>query len=156
MPPSNIRDTTPVSREEFEELKTTVEHGFARMDEQFARIDERFVRMDEQFARIDDRFVRMDEQFARIDERFVRIDEQFAGVDARFTSMRTYMDVRFERLEETTRILADGLLAVDRKIDRVADAIRGDIADLKTVVTASYRKLDRRVTALERRRGPKH
>lgn len=52
--------------------------------------------------------------------------------------MRLYLDVIAERLQASIRVVAEGLLQVDAKIDRMFAELKAEIA-----------RLDRRVTRLE-------
>ena len=49
------------------------------------------------------KFASIDERFARIDERFERIDERFESIDKRFEEIKTYVDLRINRLAEASR-----------------------------------------------------
>jgi hypothetical protein len=49
------------------------------------------------------KFASIDERFARIDERFERIDERFKSIDKRFEEIKTYVDLRINRLAEASR-----------------------------------------------------
>lgn len=68
---------------------------------------------------------------------------------------RRHMDIRFEAQEATNRLLAEGIAAVDEKLDRKVDGLRAgmnaEFAETRAMIKLSYRDLDRRLTTLEER-----
>jgi hypothetical protein len=97
--------TTPEKRwtdDRLDDLKETVEDGFARtdkkMDDGFARVDKK---MDDGFARADKK---MDDGFARADKKmddgFARVDADIRELRSGVNGLRVEVDARFDKLNE--------------------------------------------------------
>jgi hypothetical protein len=114
-------------RREFDSVRTEMREGFARVDQEIARVDRKIedvrTEMREGFARVDQEIenvrTEMREGFARVDQEIenVRTEmrEGFARVDQEIENVRTEMRGGYERLE--------------RKIQKNTD----DIAELKGI-----------------------
>lgn len=66
------------------------------------------------------------------------------------TEIRRHFDVVAEGLSAKIEQVAEGVLVVDAKLDRVHGSIDADFAEVKPMVKLSFVELDRRVTGLER------
>lgn len=103
------------------------------------------------------------ELMAYLDERFRGIDERFRETSQQITGLRDETVEHFGRVEDEIRhtrveveglrgdlrLLAEGMLGVNEKLD----AFRGDVTqridEVRTFVKISYSDLDRRVRPLE-------
>ena len=133
------------------------------LDERFAYLDRRFGAIDQRFEAVGRRFDAIDRQFNAVDQRFEAVDRRFDAVDQRFDAMERRQDSTDARLEGTRRhlgvlienldgkiqLVAEGVINVDQKIDRVRVELKGEIAEVKDLLRGSYSDLDRRVRRLE-------
>lgn len=101
-------------------------------------------RFDEFGRQIDARFAAHDARFTAVDAKLVEHDAQLARLDARITESaaetRRHFDVIAEALMDQIRLVAEGVLNVDQKLDR----FRAEVAD-------EFRQVDRRLLRLEAR-----
>lgn len=108
------------------------------------RFDEFGQQLDSRFAAHDARFTTVDTKLAEHDARFTEHDGLLARLDARITESaaetRRHFDVIAEALMDQIRLVAEGVLTVDQKLDR----FRVEVAD-------EFRQVDRRRLRLEMR-----
>jgi septal ring factor EnvC (AmiA/AmiB activator) len=141
----------------------------ARMDQRFDGLDTRLDSVDghlngfdTRLAGVDRRLDGLDARFDGIDRRLDAVDARFDAVDARFDAVdrrleelsermdshavetRRHFDVVAESLVSQIRLVAEGVLTVDRKVDRVADELRGELV-----------RVNRRMLTLSARIPPK-
>ena len=90
----------------------------------------------------------------------------FGRIDERFNAMQQQMDIRFDRLEndireanaridnvrDGVRALAAGQNTFELKLDRFIMDTAENFRDVRGEMRYSFRELDKRVTALEKRR----
>lgn len=112
-------------------------------------LDERFAYLDQQFEAVDRRFDAMDRRFGVIDQRFDAMDRRQDTTDARLEDVRRHLGVLIENLDGKIQLVAEGVIAVDQKIDRVHAELKAEIGEVKTLLTFSYTDLDRRVRRRE-------
>jgi len=72
-------------REDFVDLRSHMDQGFAKVDQEFAKVDQEFAKVDQEFAKIN-------QEFAKVDREFAKINREFAKVDRGFTEMRGKLD----------------------------------------------------------------
>jgi hypothetical protein len=98
----------------------------------------RFDRIDQRFDGVDRRLDTMDRRFDTMDQRF---DER---MNAHAVEIRRHFDVVAESMSSHFQLVAEGVVSLDRKVDRIADALRGE-----------QTRLGRRLDALAARLPPK-
>ncbi len=108
-------------------------------------------------AYLDQRFTglveTMDRRFDAVDGRFDVMERRQDALDARIEDTRRHLGVLIENLDSKIQTVAEGVITVDRKIDRVQAELKTEIGEVKTLLRLSYSDLDRRVRRLERDRG---
>lgn len=116
-------------------------------------LDERFAYLDRHFGVIDQRFEAVDRRFDAMDRRFDRIEHRQDAADARLEDTRRHLGVLIENLDGKIQLVAEGVIAVDQKIDRVHAELKAElntgIGEVKALLRASYSDLDSRVRRLE-------
>jgi type VI protein secretion system component VasK len=78
-----------------DDLKESVDKGFAEVDARFDKVDARFDKVDARFDKVDARFDKVDERFEKVDARFTKMDEK---LDASKRELRGEMKAGFERV----------------------------------------------------------
>jgi DNA anti-recombination protein RmuC len=68
-------------------------------------------RLDEFSHRVDERFDRVDERFRQVDERFRQVNERFDRVEAEMREMRSDLNLRFDRMQQTLLLTGGGTVA---------------------------------------------
>jgi len=64
---------------------------------------------------------------------------------------RRHIDVRFEALEAKDDLLAEGIAAVNSRVDHLRGDMNAEFGETRAMIKLSYRELDRRITTLEDR-----
>lgn len=116
-----------------EQLDARLEQVDARFDQVAARFDQ----VDARFDQVDARFDQVDARFDQVDARFDRVEEQVRGAY-----------VQIEQLRGTIQVVAEGVTAVDQKLDQFREETAQNFADVRS----EMHFIDQRVTALERRK----
>ena len=122
-----------------------------------AYLDERFGSLDERFGSLDERFAYLDQRFATVletmDLRFDAMERRQDTTDARLEDSRRHLGILIENLDGKIQLVAEGVINVDQKIDRVRDELKielkTEIGEVKALLRVSYSDLDRRVRRLE-------
>ncbi|MBI3635096.1 MAG: hypothetical protein HY216_02610 [Candidatus Rokubacteria bacterium] len=131
------------------------------LDQRFAELDRRFDAVDRRFDAVDQQFDAVNQQFDAVDQQFDTVNQRFAGVDGRFEALRA--DVRgdiaaseaetrrhfaalMEQVMTQVRLVADGVVTVDQKVDRLADEMRDGFHQ----VDRRFLKLEAQVASLSR------
>lgn len=95
----------------------------------------------------------LDQRFGAIDQRFDAMERRQDATDARLEDTRHHLGVLIENLDGKIQLVAEGVINVDQKIDRVRDELKAElhseIDGVKTLIRLSYRDLDSRVRRLE-------
>lgn len=98
----------------------------------------------------------MDERFAdlrgEMSRRFDEVDGRFDEVDARIDKVDEEVrlaHVSIEGLRGDIRLVADGVITANERIDAVRTELKEEIGDVKSLLHTSYRDLDRRVRKIE-------
>jgi hypothetical protein len=137
-------------RREFDSVRTEIREGFARVDQEIARVDRKIedvrTEMREGFARVDQEIenvrTEMREGFARVDQEIenVRTEmrEGFARVDQEIENVRTEMREGFaqvdQEIENVRTEMREGFARVDQEIENVRTEMRG-----------GYERLERKI-----------
>ena len=130
----------------------------ARTEKRFDGVDSRFDGVDQRFEGVDQRFDGIDQRLDGIDKRLEEVDKRFEGIDKRFdetnqriadseASLGHRFDVTIEHLKDRFDFLAEGLVAVDQKVDRRCDSLEARIdesaAETHALIKFTYGQLDR-------------
>ena len=109
--------------------------------------------LDERFAYLGQRFEAVDRRFDAVDRRFDTMEQRQDATDARLEDTRRHLGILIENLDGKIQLVAEGVINVDQKIDRVRDELKAElhseIEGVKTLIRLSYRDLDSRVRRLE-------
>ena len=93
---------------------------------------------------------RFDEKAAETQRHF---DEKAAETrhhfDEKAVETQRHFDVVAENLRSQIQLVAEGVLAANERLDRHAEAMRTEFAEVRAMIKFSYSELDRRVTHLE-------
>jgi hypothetical protein len=81
--------------------------------------------MDRRLDGLDTRLDGMDRRFDAIDTRF---DVMARHIDASAAETRRHFEVIAESMLSKIQLVAEGVLTVDRKVDRLAAEVRGELA----------------------------
>jgi hypothetical protein len=65
------------------------------------------------------------------------------------TEVKKHFDVVAESLESKIQLVAEGVLNVSDKLDRLNVEMHGESQETRALIKLSYTELDRRLTALE-------
>ena len=125
----------------------------AYLDQRFDAVDQRFDAVDRRLDGIDRRLDAVDQRFDTMDQRFDTVEQRQDATDRRLEDSRRHLGILIENLDGKIQIVAEGVINVDRKIDRVQAELKGEIAEVKTFLQVSYAGLDRRVRRLEGESG---
>src|SRR3990172_257150 len=116
-------------------------------------LDERFAYLDQRFEAVDRRFDAVDQRFDGIDRSFDAVERRQDATDTTLEDTRRHLGVLIENLDGKIQLVAEGVINVDQKIDRVRDELKAElyseIDGVKTLIRLSYRDLDSRVRRLE-------
>ena len=129
----------------------SVDARFASVDTRFESVDARLASVDARIESVDARVTSVDAHLASVDAGLASLDARFPSVDARFEAIlehinasasetRRHFDVVAESLRSDIRLLAEGLVALDQKTDRLQNELREEFA-----------RVDRRFLHLEAR-----
>jgi cell division protein ZapA (FtsZ GTPase activity inhibitor) len=162
-------------RREFDSVRTEMREGFARVDQEIARVDRKIedvrTEMREGFARVDQEIenvrTEMREGFARVDQEIARVDrkiedvrtemrEGFARVDQEIENVRTEMREGFARvdqeIENVRTEMREGFARVDQEIENVRTEMREgfarvdqEIENVRTEMRGGYERLERKI-----------
>jgi chromosome segregation ATPase len=122
--------------------------------ELIAYLDQRFAKIDERFAKIDERFAQIDERFAKIDQRLEKIDGRLDKLESRMERLEESVQqtqVTQEHLSGEVRILAEGVIGVEEKLQALRMEMTHGFDRLEASIAPYYADLNRRVRALEER-----
>jgi prefoldin subunit 5 len=65
------------------------------------------------------------------------------------TEVKKHFDVVAESLESKIQLVAEGVLNVNQKLDRLQVEMHGESQETRALIKLSYTELDRRLTTLE-------
>jgi archaellum component FlaC len=138
----------------FDTLRQHVDRRLDRVDQRFDQVDGRFEQIDRRFEQIDRRFEQVDRRLDGLDRHAVVVDQRLDRLDETAVETRRHFHVVAEGLRGDIRLLAEGFTL---RIDRLETILRDEIVRshdaLAGLIRLAYTDLDRRVTALEPRRG---
>lgn len=127
-------------------LRWEVRTGFAQVQTEFAAMRTEFTTRAEFAAH---------KEWTRAEFAAVRAEAAEFRVEVRdgFAEMRRHFDVVAEDLRGTIQLLAEGLSALNQRMDRFEIRMAEQFAELRDMIRLSYTDLDRRVRVLEGRAG---
>jgi len=135
----------------FDGLDARLDRVNGRLEGIDARLDHASRRLngiDTRLDGVDRRLEGIDARLGGIDRRFDNVDARFDTVDRRFDELSAEIQRHFgvvaESLASQIQLVAEGVLTIDRKVDRVADELRGELV-----------RLNRRMLTLSARIPPK-
>ncbi len=65
------------------------------------------------------------------------------------TEVKNHFDVVAESLESKIQLVAEGVLNINQKLDRLQVEMQGESQETRALIKLSYTELDRRLTTLE-------
>ncbi|HBH03226.1 MAG TPA: hypothetical protein DDZ42_15120 [Candidatus Rokubacteria bacterium] len=151
-----------------EERLDRVEQRLDRVEERLDRIEARLDRVEERLDRVDARLDRVEQRLDRVEQRLDRVEERLDRVDARLDEVEHRLDRKIDdRFEEAKRhfgvlaeglgadirMLAEGHLMLDSKLERFRAENDAAHREIVALIRTAYVALDRRVTRLEARAG---
>lgn len=99
----------------------------------------------------------LDQRFGAIDQRFDAMERRQDATNARLEDTRRHLGVLIENLDGKIQLVAEGVINLDQKIDRVRDELKielkTEIGEVKALLRVSYSDLDHRGRRLEGDRG---
>jgi chromosome segregation ATPase len=103
---------------------------------------------------LDARFQAIDARFEAIETRFQTFEGRFKAMEDRIEALETtirYTDIKVEALRSDIRLVAEGVAAVNEKLDAFRVEVAREFEQVKAENRSSYAQLERRVTRLEQR-----
>jgi archaellum component FlaC len=135
-----------------QELIAYLDERFRESAQALARFrdetNQRFDTIDQRFGTIDQRFDTIDQRFGTIDQRFGTIDQRFDTIDQRIDQVEEgvrHTQVLVEDVRSDVRLLAEGVSSFDGKLDAVRLELKEEIGEVRSLLEASYRDMDRRI-----------
>ncbi len=129
----------------------------AKIDDVDQRLGAKIDEVDERLgAKIDTVEQRLTAKIGEVDERLdAKMDVGFGMVARQFVEteerLKRHTDVRFDALREDIRSVAEGVVAVNERLDRYIQQNEAEHTRLDRAFLAGEAALDARVTALEKR-----
>ncbi|MEA2166546.1 MAG: hypothetical protein QOK37_4673 [Thermoanaerobaculia bacterium] len=81
----------------------------------------------------------------------VTIHSDIAAIRQEGVETRRHFDIVAETMRKEIRIVAEGVMSIDEKLDRTAAELNGKIEETQTMIEFSNEQLRRRVSALEKK-----
>ena len=110
----------------------------------------------ELIAYLDARFRETNQQIAGLRGEFASFREEtaqrFEGVEARLEKIANevgYAHVKIEDLQGQVRLLAEGVMSSEEKLQTFRTEIKQEFDDTRSLMRSSYAQVDRRVHSLE-------
>ena len=124
-------------KEEFSTVRADLRH----VDERVREVDERVRQVDDHVREVDGRVRQVDDHVREVDERVRQVDDRVREVDTRLSAeirrveatlrqeirddgiaTRRHFDVVAESLRDDIRIIAEGFIALDAKVETIRDS----------------------------------
>ena len=95
-------------------------------DKRLDRVEQRLDRVEQRLDRVEQRLDRVEQRLDRVDHRLDRIEQRFDRVERTLTdiSERMATKVELEATQENVKKMADGYMAIGRRLDFVADLLK--------------------------------
>ncbi|MFA5027613.1 MAG: hypothetical protein WC713_07015 [Candidatus Methylomirabilota bacterium] len=77
------------------------------------------------------------------------IGKKFDAVEAHFAETRRHFDVVAEGLRSQIQLVAEGVSAVDQRLDRFEQKVEAEFDETRAAIRFSYAQLERRIQELE-------
>ncbi len=113
-------------------------HVDARFGESQAQIADFRRDVDQRFEQVDDKVRQVDDKVRQVDDKVRRLEGEIR---------QTHVVV--EDVRGLVQTVAEGVVAVREGQQQNSEELRGDIGEVRDLLTASYGYLDRRLTAVE-------
>ncbi|HEY3124687.1 MAG TPA: hypothetical protein VGK70_11585, partial [Thermoanaerobaculia bacterium] len=88
---------------------------------------------------------KLDRTNARLDEGLDRLDQK---LDRRFEEVKRHFEVVGEGLRSEIRIVAEGFVATNERLDRFEVSVSDRFGELASMIRLSFGELDRRIQSL--------
>jgi hypothetical protein len=111
-----------------------------------------FDEMRQGFAEMRQRFVEIDRRFDAVDRRFDAVDRRFEAVEERLGGEIRRVGVVTEDLRTQIQLVAEGVEANERAIERVRVEMNERFRENEIVVGAAFRQIRRDIDELRDRR----
>lgn len=95
----------------------SVEQKIDLLMERFGVVEGKVDAMDQRFDAMNQRFDAMDQRFDAMDQRFDTMDQRFDAMDRKFS-------LQFDAVRADIRLVAEGVVATNERLDRVAAEAR--------------------------------
>lgn len=109
-------------------------------------------RQDRTAKALDERIVQtgktLDERIDRTNEKLDRLDEK---LDRGFEEVKRHFEVVAEGLGSQIRVVAEGLVAINKRLDRFEVSFSDRFGEMESLMRLSFSELDRRIQTLASR-----
>ncbi len=152
--------------EKFEKRFEKYDRRFEEFGKRFEKYDRRFEEFEKRFEKYDQRFEKFEKRFEKYDQRFEKFERRFEELQEELRRERERSDRRFEEMQKEIKLLAEKIVAVDRRIDRTIgalgarwglssekafrDAIRGILGELTNYKIEHFKGYDNQGTVFGR------
>lgn len=120
------------------------------MDQELiAYLDTRFRETNQQIAGLREEFAGFREETS---QRLERVETRLEGVETRLEKVATevgYAHVKIEDLQGQVRLLAEGVMSSEEKLQAFRAEVKQDFEDTRSLMRSAYAQVDRRVHSLE-------
>ncbi|HKO02668.1 MAG TPA: hypothetical protein VJ032_13295 [Thermoanaerobaculia bacterium] len=105
-------------RNEIRRLGTSVNARFDTVDSRLDTLESRFDILESRFDSLDSRFDSLDSRFDTLESRFDTLESSLAArIDDAKADMKRHFDIVAESTHDDVRIIAEGLVALNAKVD---------------------------------------
>ena len=94
-------------------------YGDSGEDKRLDRVEQRLDRVEQRLDRVEQRLDRVDHRLDRIEQRFDRVERTLTDISERMATK-----VELEATQENVKKMADGYMAIGRRLDFVADLLK--------------------------------
>ena len=99
--------------------ETPKSYGDSGEDKRLDRVEQRLDRVEQRLDRVEQRLDRVDHRLDRIEQRFDRVERTLTDISERMATK-----VELEATQENVKKMADGYMAIGRRLDFVADLLK--------------------------------
>ena len=99
--------------------ETPKSYGDSGEEQRLDRVEQRLDRVEQRLDRVEQRLDRVDQRLDRIDQRLDRIERTLTDISERMATK-----VELEATQENVKKMADGYMAIGRRLDVVADLLK--------------------------------
>ena len=99
--------------------ETPKSYGDSGDEQRLDRVEQRLDRVEQRLDRVEQRLDRVDQRLDRIEQRFDRVERTLSDISERMATK-----VELEATQENVKKMADGYMAIARRLDVVADLLK--------------------------------